>query len=123
MIENPSQKWQAARAAALDRDGSRCTVARLLGGPCSDEPLHEHHVVPVVEGGDPLDVDNLLTVCKTHHPTVERLRRFVLARRAELEATPRCPHRHTSAEARALCEAQLAKAAKRRARRRARAVA
>lgn len=102
-----STRWRRARAAALARDGFRCTVGRLLGGPCSPAPLHVHHLVPVSEGGDLYSLDNLATVCARHHRTWEALRRALLERRQPPRR--RCPHRHRTAEARALCERRLAR--------------
>lgn len=98
--------WHAARAAAIERDGARCTVARLLGGPCADGALHVHHLIPVSEDGSAFDLDNLVTVCATHHPRLEALRRAVLKERE----APRCRHHHPYIEGRLLCEARLAAA-------------
>jgi hypothetical protein len=100
-------RWRAARTRALERDGRRCTVSRLLGGPCSAGPLHVHHVEPVADGGDPYALDNLGTVCSSHHPQWEALRRLLVRRRSEPPV--RCPHRHRTAEARRICEARLAR--------------
>jgi hypothetical protein len=83
-----SLAWRAARRAALDRDGERCTVARLLGGICSAS-LHVHHLKPVREGGDRFGLDNLVTVCSTHHPQLEGVRRAVLAERGHDERLAR----------------------------------
>lgn len=101
-----TQEWRDARAAALYRDGGRCTVARLLGGPCTDD-LHVHHVVAIEDGGAPFDVDNLGTACSSHHPMWEALRRQLVRRL--LSAPPRCPHEHRSREARRICEERLAR--------------
>lgn len=101
--------WQAVRSRALRRDGNRCTIARLLGGPCSAR-LDVHHLQPVSEGGEPYDLDNVLTACSRHHPMLEALRRAILARR-ERDAR-RCKHRHRSAEARRQCEARMARSSR-----------
>lgn len=106
-----SHLWDTVRSRALERDGGRCTVSRLLGGTCSAGPLHAHHIVPRSEGGDPYDLDNVGTTCASHHPMWESLRR-ILARRL-LEPPPRCPHEHRSAEARRICEDRLARRAER----------
>ena len=50
-------RWERARRAALDRDNWRCRC----GSPVD---LEVHHVVPLDRGGDPLALDNLLTLCK-----------------------------------------------------------
>lgn len=101
--------WDEARTAALERDGGRCTVARLLGGRCVGL-LHVHHIHAVSEGGPPFDLDNLGTACAAHHPMWEALRRILVDRLFPRPAPPpRCPHRHVTAEARETCERQLAR--------------
>lgn len=105
--------WQIARSRALSRDGSRCSVARLLGGDCSDV-LHVHHLIPTSEGGAKYALENLLTACASHHPLLEALRRHVLAARYADDPPPRCLHEHRTAEARALCEARMARQRARR---------
>lgn len=103
-----SPAWDAARGFALARDRHRCTVSRLLGGPCKGT-LHVHHIVAIQDGGAPYDLDNLGTACAAHHPKWEALRR-ALARSHE-GLRPRCPHRHRSREARRICETRLARVA------------
>lgn len=98
--------WRRARARALSRDGRRCTVARLLGGPCSAE-LHVHHLVPVEDGGALYDLENLITACSRHHPKLEALRRAILS--DDDDGPPRCPHQHRHPEARRQCEERLAR--------------
>lgn len=100
-------RWRATRARALRRDANSCTVSRLLGGDCSGV-LHAHHIVPVAEGGAPFDLDNVGTVCASHHPAWEALRRTLVSRRREPDP-PRCPHEHRTREARELCERRLAR--------------
>lgn len=91
-------EWRRFRAAVIARDAERCTVGRLLGGPCHPT-LDVHHVVPVSEGGPPLDEGNVVTVCHRHHPQLEGLRRAILRKRA-----PRpCRHRHRYDHARREC--------------------
>lgn len=102
-----TSRWQQTRAQALARDGNTCSVARLFRGACSTAPLHVHHIVPVSDGGDPFDLDNLASTCSVHHPMWEAVRR-VLAKQI-VEGAPRCGHHHTSAESRRLCEARLAR--------------
>lgn len=95
-----SPEWRDLSERARARDGHRCTVARLLGGPCS-EILHAHHVVALADGGAPLDLDNVLTVCASHHPTLEALRRTIVLRRHP-ELRP-CRHDHRYREGREEC--------------------
>jgi hypothetical protein len=64
-----------------------------------------HHIQPVSDGGNPFRLDNLATVCASHHPRWEALRRQVL--KAREPRWRRCRHRHVSREARRLCEARL----------------
>jgi len=102
-----TQAWETARSAALDRDGHRCTVARFLGGRCHDV-LDVHYLLPVSEGGDEYDVDNLITACHRHHPMVEALRRGILRRRHDRWMP--CPHppgTHRYPHAREACERLL----------------
>lgn len=97
-----SPEWLAVREQALVRDGARCSVARLLGGDCS-ETLHVHHLKPRREYPElALDLDNLLTVCASHHPTLEAVRRLILIVR--LDALPRCRHNHPYESGRRACE-------------------
>lgn len=109
-------RWRITRRRALERDGHRCTVSRLLGGVCSDGPLHAHHIVPVGEGGQAFDLDNVGTTCAAHHPQWEALRRLLVRKLLGLDAEdrpPRCPHAHRSREAREICERRLARARER----------
>lgn len=101
--------WDDARAAALERDGHRCTVARWLGGACSPGPLQVHHLHAVAEGGAPFDLDNLGTACQGHHPMWESLRRLLVRRMLAQQEPVVCRHRHVSVEARRICEARMAR--------------
>jgi 5-methylcytosine-specific restriction endonuclease McrA len=60
-----SKAWRRARAAARERDGG-CIIRSGCAGR-----LEAHHVVPVNEGGEPVDLDNLVTLCSRHHRLVE----------------------------------------------------
>jgi 5-methylcytosine-specific restriction endonuclease McrA len=97
-----SSEWLAVREQALARDRGRCSVARLIGGDCS-ATLHVHHLKPRKEFPElALDLDNLLTVCASHHPTLEAVRRLLLVMR--LDSLPRCTHRHPYESGRRACE-------------------
>lgn len=98
-----TESWDAIRARVLERDGSRCSVGRLLGGACS-HTLHVHHLIPRDEGGTDED-ENLLTACAVHHPMLEAMRRFVLDRREN--HWKRCRRQHRTREAREACERRL----------------
>lgn len=104
-----SSEWRIAREAALLRDGRRCTVARFFGETCNGV-LHVHHIVPLNDGGEPFDLDNLGTACARHHAQWEALRGEVVRSLSdELRHRLRCPHQHRSAEGRRICEARLAR--------------
>jgi hypothetical protein len=103
-----TRAWADARAAALLRDGNRCTVARLLGGPCH-RTLDVHHLVPANECSDPYDLDNLVTTCRSHHVRLEAMRRYLLREREQ--HARRCPHYHRYDHARRECEARMNAAA------------
>jgi len=93
-------RWNWLRERVLRRDGNRCAVGRLLGGDCHPT-LHVHHVVPVSDGGSPWNIENLVTVCASHHPELEALRRRLRA------DPPRCSHFHPYPEGRRACERRL----------------
>jgi hypothetical protein len=104
-----SQEWRALCVRVRARDGDRCTVQRLLGGACHPQ-LHVHHLIPVSEGGLPIPHDDdAITVCQSHHPLLEGVRRAVL--RARDRHVRRCPHAHRTREAREACERRLNRAA------------
>lgn len=66
-----SAAWRAARAAAIARDGLRCVECGRAGR------LEVHHVKPIKEGGRPLALENLRTLCRACHFRIEprRVRR------------------------------------------------
>ena len=108
-------RWRLARTRALQRDGNRCTVSRLIGGDCT-ATLHVHHLVRPEDGGSRYALENLGTTCSAHHPMWEAVRRSVLARvAANDDPPPRCPHFHPTAEARRQCEARMARRRRRAA--------
>ncbi len=80
-----SAAWRRVREAVLQRDNRACQAGRLLGGPCSSD-LHAHHVVPVAVCTDPLDMENLVTVCGQHHRALDQARRTVQRGRANAGA-------------------------------------
>lgn len=97
-----SPEWRELRGRVIARDGSRCTVARLLGGACAGT-LHVHHIEPVAERYDlRLDEDNCATACASHHPRWEALRRAIVNVRNP--TLPPCGHRHPYREGRVQCE-------------------
>lgn len=98
-----SPEWDALRARVVERDGSRCLLAWLLGGSC-DETLHVHHIEPIEERPElALEESNLVTACGRHHPMLEALRRRLLERREPR----RCPHEHRTRAGREACERRL----------------
>lgn len=101
-----SPEWLALRARVIDRDGSRCTVARLLGGRCSGT-LHVHHIEPRSERPElELAIDNCATTCAGHHNTWESLQLFLRRSRREV---PECRHVHPYPQGREACRRRRAR--------------
>jgi len=57
----PARELAAIRRAVLERDGYRCVQC---GGPGA---LEVDHVVRIEDGGAPLDMANMQTLCRAHH--------------------------------------------------------
>ena len=55
------RRWEAVRAAVLDRDGWRCQRCGKAGR------LEVDHVIPLHDGGDPWDPANLQALCVPCH--------------------------------------------------------
>lgn len=76
-----SRRWKRVQRAAIARDGYRCTYGLELGdrgaahypqGRCPvEDGLSGHHRVPIEAGGEPFELDNVRTVCATHHAALE----------------------------------------------------
>jgi hypothetical protein len=63
-------------------------------------------VIPRSERPDlELDEGNCVTACASHHPTLEAVRRLLIAIIGEAPA--RCPHRHPYESGRRACEERL----------------
>jgi 5-methylcytosine-specific restriction endonuclease McrA len=62
-----SKEWKETRQKVLKRDDNECQACG------SDEDLHVHHIMPVSAGGSRYDLDNLVTLCDTHHREWEGL--------------------------------------------------
>ena len=56
-----SRRWERTRLAVFERDGFRC---RACGRPGR---LEAHHVRPLERGGDPYDLANIETLCRSCH--------------------------------------------------------
>jgi 5-methylcytosine-specific restriction endonuclease McrA len=54
-------RYRRQRDAAKRRDGYRCQVCGAT------ENLEAHHIVPLEHGGNPLALDNLVTLCSSCH--------------------------------------------------------
>ena len=54
--------WKQTRLIVLERDGWRC---KIKGARCTHTATEVDHIIPVIEGGAPLDVLNLRAACKT----------------------------------------------------------
>jgi 5-methylcytosine-specific restriction endonuclease McrA len=62
-----TKAWRTVRDQAVARDGD---CAHRHRGGC-DGRLEVHHVRPIEQGGAPLDLANLLTLCRRHHSAEE----------------------------------------------------
>lgn len=60
-----SPAWKRTRAMARLRDGNQCVKCGTT------EKLDVHHEQPVREGGNPFDLDNLVTLCARCHAAAE----------------------------------------------------
>jgi 5-methylcytosine-specific restriction endonuclease McrA len=54
-----SRAYRKARLQALDRDQHVCQYCGAEGATTAD------HVVPIIKGGDPISLDNLVACCVT----------------------------------------------------------
>lgn len=80
-----TRKWKQVAAAARRRDGNRCTYGLELAdfgsshypdGRCPVvDGLDGHHRTPIEDGGRPYALDNVRTVCRTHHARLEQVER------------------------------------------------
>jgi len=62
-----SKEWQETRQEVLERDNHECQA-------CGEtENLHVHHITPVSAGGPRYELNNLVTLCDTHHREWEGL--------------------------------------------------
>ena len=52
-----SRKYKAQRLIVLSRDGYVCTY-------CGQDATTVDHIVPIVNGGDPISLDNMVASCK-----------------------------------------------------------
>lgn len=62
-----SKKWEETREEVLTRDNHKCQACGR------EENLHVHHIIPISAGGDRFNVNNLVTLCNTHHNEWEGL--------------------------------------------------
>jgi len=64
--------WKRARRAAKTRDENRCAFVDDTGERCAaTTDLTVHHRVALKEGGAMYDLDNLVTLCRMHHGSLE----------------------------------------------------
>jgi hypothetical protein len=68
-----SAAWQRCRALALRRS-PLCPKCLKNGFTVPSKDVH--HKVDLADGGAPLDLDNLETLCHEHHSMVTRWRQF-----------------------------------------------
>jgi len=97
-----TKPWRELRSRVIERDAN-CVFAGLAGD-CRGI-LQVHHVHPVSEGGPEIPhEEDVVLVCGRHH----RMLHGFLNRQQSWRS---CPHKHTSREARRLCEQRLNAAA------------
>jgi 5-methylcytosine-specific restriction protein A len=60
------QAWRDARALTKRRDNYQCVECGRR------DELEVHHVVSLRNGGDEYNLDNLVTLCRTHHRFLRR---------------------------------------------------
>ena len=75
-VNSPGKQRKALPARVLNavnsRDGRRCAFISVLGKRCNQRRwLHLHHRLPVSQGGKHV-VDNLITLCESHHRMVHK---------------------------------------------------
>lgn len=81
VVVRSSARWKKVVEQAKRRDGNRCTYGLERGdrgtrhypdGRCPvTEGLDGHHRLPIEDGGAPYDLENVRTVCRTHHARLE----------------------------------------------------
>ncbi len=69
-----TRQWQSVRKVVLDRDGHQCVDCG------SNRALEVDHVTPLKIGGQPYDVDNLVTYCLDCHRVHDVIKRTLLKR-------------------------------------------
>jgi 5-methylcytosine-specific restriction endonuclease McrA len=77
------RRWTKVRDHVRERDGGVCQLAHR--GECKGR-LEVHHRTPVRHGGAPLDLENLVLVCKRHNYELDR--EFRLKRAEKLRYGP-----------------------------------
>ena len=86
-----TSKWRRIRLEVLARDHHLCQIA--LDGVCIGQAEVVDHVIPIVAGGDPFDLENLRAACRACNSTlggiVGQRRREMLV---EGEPCPTCGH-------------------------------
>jgi len=61
------RRWNEIRKIVYKRDNWQC---QICGKHCHDD-IQCHHIIPFVESKDD-SLDNLITLCKSHHAKIER---------------------------------------------------
>jgi 5-methylcytosine-specific restriction endonuclease McrA len=67
--------WRRARRKTLTRDGYQCRAIEIYGDleircPATTN-LHVHHITRPEDGGARYHLDNLITLCTSHHSRLE----------------------------------------------------
>ena len=77
--------WQMVRLQILERDRNLCQVR---GPKCKGTATQVDHIVPLSEGGERLDHDNLRACCSSCNAGRQNTRNAELARALERPAKP-----------------------------------
>jgi len=82
-LQAHGEQWDKARMRALVRDDFTCQAHKLglCNEPCKENrlrKLHVHHKQERQHGGNH-DLDNLITLCRTHHILIHPHMRYDLS--------------------------------------------
>lgn len=77
--------WQSIRKEAISRDGGVCRFCDISNEEHKDEygyALSVHHIIPKSDGGSN-ELDNLITVCRSCHKTIQHTQASAFAELAD----------------------------------------
>ena len=70
-VKLSGRRWRAVKRQAHERDGWRCRAP----GCAKAGALEAHHIVAIEDGGEPYDLDNILSYCRGCHIAHHRRQR------------------------------------------------